>query len=965
MQDSFLYECADSVLKSGLQLDDLCLIVPNDRTRIYLNTAFAQIAGKAQWAPNIFGMRDMAQRITGLFPENKTTLIFKLYDVFKKHFGHRSSLQYNLESFYGLGETLLNDFNEIDNWLVDPKAVFRNVEQISEIDKLYDYLSENQKQALKEFHLLFSEEQRSAEKEKMYQLRAVLPELYQAFTGRLLQRKYAYNGLIMREMSRVLPHKPKALNRFKKYYFIGFNALTKAEMSLVDYLLKEGKADYFQDADAYYMDNDIQEAGHFMRLNHAALKLPPFKQVQRIPAKGEKKHRKIGLYAVPQNMAQAKIIPELLKNIKQPGPETVIVLADESMMMPVLHALPEQVKEVNVSMGIPLKETKLFGLIRQYVKMHKNDDIGSSAKTYSYAVLSSVLRHPLIHAKIKDKTDRLLKHLADKNISAMPAAELIDEEEPIFKLLFAAIPPDNAGLIFLTNLLNLLFLVFERKEGEALSAKETIENEAIHLCYKSIKKLKELLDERTENFSIAFTARLLMKVIGELSVPFRGKKVSGLQILGVLETRNLDFENLIVLGMNEGQFPKTRHYSGFLSHSIRYAFDLPLIQHQDAVYAYLFYRLLHRSKTISLVYNNLPNEETGEISRFIKQLQYESGFDITTRHFRQRVKFTKPKPISVNKDNEVLKKLEAYNKLGNRTARRLSASALNTLIACPLQFYFKYIAQIKEAPLPEEDISPALFGSILHKAAEIMYGRISKNSPVLTKEILQQNRKDRKKYVLQAVETVFVNLPNKKILFEGKGQIIIEVLCQYLDLILKADMAYAPFNIESLEEKDLSLSVRFSSQSITKEVVFGGVIDRVDSKYGEYRIIDYKTGSAEKTFSSFDELFDSKSAYKNKAIVQMYLYGLILRGNSHIPKLTAGIYNLKEMNRSNFSAEIKIKSHNADYRPEHIFTDSLKDFQSRLQDLLIDLFNPKIPFFQTEYEENCTYCAYRSVCSKE
>lgn len=963
MKNSFLYECAEKIIASNYSFDEIKIVVPNERTKIYLNSAFAKSKKKAQWAPAVLGMKEIACQITGMQPENKITLIFKLYDIFKKIATHATQLKYNLETFYGLGETILNDFNEIDNWLVDPKDVFKNIEDISEIDRVYEYLTDEQKQTLKEYHLLFSEEQRSDEKEKTHQLRLILPKLYEEYTKTLKDKKIGYNGIIMREMSNRLEQN-KAVLKAKQYFFIGFNALTASEMSLVYYLKKQNKAQYFQDDDPYYVNDKKQEAGHFLRINKAKLNLEE-NLTQRIPDKNTDTNRTIKLYPVPQNIAQSKIIPHLLKDIPKPSAETVIILSDESMMLPVLHAIPDHVEELNVSMGSPLKETKLFSLIRQYIKIHKTDDITICEKIYTFDDFQTIIKHPLIYPLISEIADELLSQTIEKQMATIPARMIIEQNNEILKTIFAGIPAENSNIIFLNNLLNLLILIFQREEDDHLVAKKTLENEAIHLCYKNIKKLKELLDKRHEKFSITFTSNLLLQIISELSIPFRGKKISGLQIMGVLETRNIDFENVILLGMNEGQFPKINHYKGFLSYSIRYAFNLPLIQHQDAVYAYLFYRLLHRSKNISIIYKNQADEQTGEMSRFVKQLKYESGFKFETFDFFQQLKIKNPQPLSIPKSHEVMMKIEEYNLNNNKNARRFSASALSTLIACNLHFYFKYIAKIKEPELPENEISPAVFGNILHKSAEIIYKKLSHNNKTITKTQLSEIKKNLPEYILQAIDIIYEKHPNKELLTKGKGQIILEVLAQYLKIIIDEDIKYTPFQIISLEEKKYTATFDLDANGTPKKIQIFGIIDRLDFKDGILRIIDYKTGNANKQFTSVEELFKSEKIIQQKPILQMYLYAIMLWQNTNHKKITAGIYDIKKMTQKSFSPYIKMKGTKENPAPENIFPDTFNDFIVELKEIISNLFNPDIFFSQTDNEEHCTFCPYKSICSRD
>ena len=972
-ENSFLVECAKKIqIKYKNRLDKICIVSPNERTKIYLNAALASHNKGPQWALKAYGLRQLAEEITGMRSENKIKLIFTLYDIFKKHFKEHADFKYDLDLFYSLGEVILNDFNEIDNWLAEPEQIFRNIKNVKEIESLYDHLNDAQKETLRKFRLVFSDKQTSKEKEKLLQIWNIMPKLYKAFREKLLKEKKVYGGLCMREMSRMLKNDTAVLPKFETFIFIGFNALTKAEMSLPKYLMQREKAEYFQDSDTYYQFDEKQEAGLFIRKNTEALKLDASNVKKLIPSEKNKSNRKIDVYGAPGNIAQAKIISKILQNTKNIGSETAVVLADESLMMPALHALPKNISEINIGMGISMPETKTYGLAERFMKIHKTDDQKPGIKTYSHKDITALLKHPAVRRQAPDDAEELLNEIAENNIVAVPAKHLIENRPEIFKLLFTAIPEEDAGHILLNRLLAILFLIFERENPEELTAKESLENEAVFAAYKKINTLSDLLKERPENLKISFTAQLLSKILREISIPFKGKKATGLQMLGVLETRNLDFKNLIILGMNEGNFPQIQHAPSFLTQSIRFAFELPMVQYQDAVYAYLFYRLLQRSQNIALVYNNLASNEIGEKSRFIKQLEYESGFNIKEHQYYQKIELRKTPEIHIDKDADVLGKIDIFSFKETKGKRMLSASAINSYINCPLQFYFKYIAGLREKEAADDEISPALFGEILHKAAEIMYEKISKkqSNGLIKTDALRAEKQNAANYVSEAFEQVFADNKHQKALLEGKGQIVSEVLRQYLLLIIRVDMQYAPFKIYSLEKaKNYTAALNIATPEGDKKVVFGGIIDRVDIKNDNYRIIDYKTGTVDKKFANFEDLFTSENNYKYKSIIQMYLYGWMFKNKTGKSNIQPGIYDLKQMNSPAFTPEISQKSEKRGKKDiiadSDFFTDSMDTFLEKLKELLRELFNPDIPFSQTAHEDNCSFCPYKTICGRK
>ncbi|MEA2042408.1 MAG: PD-(D/E)XK nuclease family protein [Bacteroidota bacterium] len=970
--NSFLQETAEAIKqKYGNRLKDICIVVPNERTKIYLNIAMGKLHEGPSWAMNVFRIRDLATNITGLQSGNKIALIFKLFDIFQNHFSKKSSIHYNLEQFYSLGEVLISDFNEIDNWLAKPEQIFRNIRDVKEIESLYDHLSEEQREVLSKFRTIFSVEHISKEKEKLLQMWNIIPLIYNDFKKYLLSQKTGYTGMIMRAMSEKVMADKAELPEYDKFIFVGFNALTKAEMSLPKYLMRNSKAEFFQDTDAYYHKDQRQEAGLFLRKNTKELKLDEQNIPQRIfrsddPHSNE--NRTINLYGVPQNIGQAKIIPSLLDHIDKIDEHTAVILADESMMLPVLHSLPEKLEDVNVSMGYSLNDTKLTALIRLYLKSHSNDDKTGGVKRYDYKTVQTIVKHPAVERENPELSQQIISTINRESPISIPAADLIEQKPELYKLLFTAIPKENAGEILLTNLMNILFLIFEREEGESLQPKENIENEAIYHVYKRIKKFKELLAERKEQFSVSFTSQLLSKLLADVVIPFKGKKATGLQVLGVLETRNIDFKNIIILGMNEGNFPKIQSKPSFLTQSLRFAFDLPLVQHQDAVYAYLFYRLLHRSQTINLVYNSLSDSDIGEKSRFISQLQYESAFEFDEKQFYQDLKISEGAEITIQKSSEIMEVLEKYNLKSSQKPKRFSASALNTYISCSLKFYFRYVAGLKEPDKAEDEISPALFGNILHKAAEIMYSKLHKGNAatVITAEKLKAERKNAKEFITEAINKVGKIKASENELFEGKGEVIREVLAKYLKMIIDTDLRYVPFRIYSLEaDKFSSTELTVDTPAGKKELGFVGIIDRIDIKDDVFRIIDYKSGKADKTFSSFDDLFVPEKNSKYKAILQMYLYGLMFKSKMQNVTAKPGIYNLRDMSKPGFSADLSFKEGRKRHPVDgEFFNSTISEFSEHLKILLSEIFDPAVPFSQTQDDKNCTYCPYIGICNR-
>ena len=730
----FLKETAEDVLKKHKgNLNKICIVFPNKRTRLFFRKHFADSVGETDWAVNMMDIRRLVRDFIKLKEPDKLSLNFDLFEIFKK-VNKTSSNKYSFDKFYRLGEIILNDFNEIDSWLVDPPLIFRNIKDVEEIENVFDWLSDEQKSVLRTFWQNFSPEKQSEEKKKFIELWNLLPEIYKQFTESLLEKNLAYNGLLFRQISNKISKGELKTGKYEKYIFTGFNALNKAEETLFNYLKEKGKAEFYWDTDKYYQFDKKQESGDFLRKNFKALNI--FEE--NLPDNLISKHKNIDVIGVPLETGQAKLIPTILENydIDEKGDDTAIVLSDEHLLFPVLHSLPEFVENINITMGYPFSATSLFNLIQQYLKLQSFAFKSKNRiKTYYYKDVIALIKHPYIWESAPEISKFTLSEIENNNSVYIPAKELIEKDSELYRIVFAPLDDKNPTENLLENLLTILFILFDKSKDSEGKTVKTIENEYIHRVYTSIKRFKEIINSKNIDLGILLTIDLLKQILMAEQVPFSGEAVEGLQLMGVLETRNLDFKNLIILGMNEGNFPSISQPQSFISQSIRYVFGMPLVKYQDSVYAYLFYRLIQRAENITFVYNNIINSSTtGEISRFIQQLDFESGLKINHKQFKQDLIPASQKQIIIKKNDDILLKLSKYFSTNGYCERRLSASAINSFIDCPLQFYFRYIAGLRTLDTVEEDISHAAFGTILHDSLENIYTYITKEKKSKTIE---------------------------------------------------------------------------------------------------------------------------------------------------------------------------------------------------------------------------------------
>ncbi len=962
---SFLQETAEEIIKNNKgKLDKICIIFPNKRTRMFFRHYFAQVSGQTQWAPQMRAIRMMLRDFTKLNEPDTLSLIYDLFQIFKKHSKQEKEFQ-TFDKFYKLGEIILNDFNEIDSWLVNPEQLFRNIKNVHEIEANFSELSEEEQALLRRFWKNFSADKQSAEKNKFLEIWGLMPKVYNDFKKSLLERNLGYNGLSFRVLSEKIDNNSLDISKFEKYIFVGFNALNKAEEKFFRYIKEANKATFFWDTDAYYHADFKQEAGDFLRKNFKALNISPRKR----PPLLTSSPKKIQLIGVPLEVGQAKIIPKILGDYKAiSGEQTAVVLADEHLLFPVMHSLPAETSPINVTMGYPFKATALFSLIERYLQLHT--DLAKrkpDTPEFYHKDTIALLRHPSVYENTQKEADNLMAQIKGLNLVYVPARKLIETENPLLRLLFAPLPKENPAEFMLTTLLSIIFQLFNKQLDEGGKPLQTIENEYLHKAYKTVKRFREVLNNKNINLSFLLTADLLMQLLSAEQAAFTGDATEGLQLMGALETRNLDFKNVIIVGMNEGNFPKTSAPNSFISQSVRFAFGMPVIKFQDSVFAYLFYRLIQRAENITFIYNSIVGSgTTGEVSRFVQQLQYESGLEIEHKQFSMDLNPANNEPITIEKTDEVNAVLKKYYTKNGFSEKLLSASGINTYLSCQLQFYFRYIARLRVPDEVEEEISPAVFGQILHAAAENLYHDFieEKERKLINIEDFKILKKRTKSYINQAFSAYFKIESEAEYQFEGGQIIIAEVMKRYLDLILSVDKKHAPFEIDALEAKfGYQCEIKIPLEDAAIHVSLTGIIDRIDKKDGIYRIIDYKTGSADKKFSTIEDMMSNEKKNLKKVVLQSFVYGLLFKEKKQpeVPLVIPGIYDIRSMSQKGFSPALIFNKLPLD---ASLFLALLPQFEMALGERLVPLFDATTPFVQTQDVEKCKWCDFTEICGR-
>jgi len=965
---SFLDEVANKINKQfENNLSNIQIIVPNKRTGFHFKKSLAKSISKTVWSPKIHTIQQYLSFTTDFTTIDKLSLIFRLYKSFKEV---DKKFDYDFDSFYNLAVLILNDFNEIDSYLVEMKQIFTNIKNIHEIDYKYGGLTEEQVEIIQNYWRNFSPENLSKEKKKFLELWNLLPDVYTNFTQKLRTEKIGYEGLLYRVLAEMVSE--KEIKTEEEIIFIGFNALNTSQKRLFKYLKSIKKATFYWDNDRYYHNDKKQEAGDFLRVNYEILS----EHIENIPYNFNIPNKKLNLFAVPGNVAQAKSIQSILKKyfdydaiLKNPE-KTVIVLPDETMLFPVLYSIPDEIKQINISMGFPFKDTSLYNLLNFFLKIQTNlNDENKSKNAVYFKNVLSILNHPLIYYKYKQKIDVLLENIKRKQLNYIEIELLLSLNEKIFEIIFTPSEKTNHEKSLLTKLLNLLFILFTNNK-KAENKSQSIENEFIYHIYIAIKRLNEIIEKNKDDIILSFSiiVSLVKQHFIQQKIPFESESTNGLQIMGLIETRNLDFDNVILLNANEGILPDLNRAPSLISESMRYAFNMPVLKFQDAIFGYFFYSLIQRAKNIAIVYNNLSgNNKSGELSRFVRQIELEADFKLNKIQIRQNLELNKENKIIIKKDEKIIKIFEEYYK--NNSKKRLTATAIGTYLSCSLHFYFRHIAKLKEPENITEEFTPIELGNIIHYAMEIMYKEISNenNSLVINEKDIDKLKNNIDKYIEAAFKRQYNIHNNKDFDFTGNFLIIREVIKKYINNILRIDKNHCPFEIVNLEDdNNFNSNIEINVTDELKEVSIHGIIDRIDKKDNIYRIVDYKTGNAKKEFKSLDELFINNINRRKKAIFQLFFYGILLENIADYSgkKIQPAIYDVKNMYDKKFDPYLKFKEGKDIITINNSnFNALLNDYKVTLKEIIEDIFNKDIAFSQTEEKDNCKFCPYQAICS--
>ncbi|MBS1683028.1 MAG: PD-(D/E)XK nuclease family protein [Bacteroidetes bacterium] len=939
---TFLFELAEEINKSYANLSEVTVVFPNRRAALYFRKYVGQLLTKPVFSPKLITFEDFVSDMSALRIPDRLELIFKLHQCYVEVMGDEAE---TFDQFFMWGDMLLRDFDEVDRYLVDAKILFSDLSHLKELDSNWDYLTAEQKDFLKKFWIGFDAEE-SINKRKFVDVWRKLFPLYTTFNERLFNEGLAYEGRQHRLAAEMLTSGKLKLDYQKnQVWFIGFNALTKAEEKIISYLVDQQMASVRWDTDQYYINDEKQEAGIFFRAHKQHPLLA--KEFSLDLPDHFKKEKTIDLFSAAQPMGQVKLMAQVLTNQLKNGmlpEETVVILPDEKMLMPVMHSIAPVVDKFNVTMGFPLASSPVFNLVELLLELQ----IGLRKNYFAFNAVHSVLSHPYVTAADPANAQGKLKEIQKHNWVSVPE-NFLTEQVPLHALIFKKADKITTYLLTIFEYIN------------TISSLDELDQEYVFRGVQLLNRLDAVWSVGTKggnSLPLKSFLRLFRQYARSEKIPFIGEPLKGLQVMGVLESRNLDFKNVFILSLNEGIFPTNAAQGSYIPYNIRKAYGLPTAEHQGAIYAYLFYRALQRAQNIFLFYNSEPDVlGQGEMSRYVQQLIYESGHKVKHQVLHNSVQPRPQEPIEIKKDEQVLRALAKLNE-GNLRARGLSPSALNTYFDCQLKFYFQYVTRIREQQKIQEEIDPRILGNLLHAVMEQFYKQILEKKPgkVIDADDFDNIDHRLKKLIDEAfIKTYHLN-PKHEVVYEGQRVVVREVVKKFAKQILEYDREYAPFKIEALEQNGWLFNVKIDHSP--GFATLGGTIDRIDSKDGRVRVIDYKTGKDDLNFKGVESLF-LRDGKRNKAAFQTLVYALLYKNNNSTngQKVIPGLLNRVNLFDENFTFGLKMGD---DYL--HDATPLFPQFEALLKQLLEEIFDPTKTFVQTNRVDTCKLCAYKEIC---
>ncbi len=957
------YVAEDMMAKYGHDMSRIAVVMPNRRAALFLNAHLARIAGRPIWSPAYMTIGEMFERGTRLRPGDRTKLVFEAYRSYAKLTGSSETIDH----FWSWGELLLSDFDEMDKAMADVGAVLANVKALHALDDV-SYLSPEQREAIKEFFRGMSEGHASELQKRFLTLWSHLEDIYRDLRERLTEQGIAYEGMLWRE---VAERGDIDLDGHETYVFVGFFNLTKVMKRLFSMVHATGKARFYWDFDDYYKEpradrREQMEAGNDIR--ECLLRFPNELDETRADIyRNFLAPKSITFVSATTENAQARYAGQwLMENGRyRDGTRTAIVLCDQSLLPTVTRCLPAEAGKINVTVGFPLSETPLASLVASLISMQEFGYVGKRGFRTGY--VTKVLGHPYSR-HLSDGCATLLAHLRRNKPYCCAAGDACGNDEAIAELLSRH--EDNAGISgWIRSLLNRMAL----RAMDSGAKDDPMLMESLFRMSTLLGRISDVLREEDLEISLHTFQKLVSQAIGSTSIPFNGEPAEGVQVMGALDTRNLDFDHVLLLSCNEGNMPQGGAESSFIPYLIREAHGLASLEWRVQTFSYTFHSLLQRASDITITYNNsTENGKTGEMSRFMLQLLAESGFDIKRMALSLKPEAIYLRPKEIAKTEAIMDILKGME--------YLSPTAINRYLRCPLQFYYQNVAGIREEDGdPEEDgIDNRAFGNIFHKAAALVYGgpsdverEVSRdaverllNTPGLVEDAVDKAMRD---------ELYGEDWKGTYPEYDGLEMINREVIIKFLRRLLTYDRDLAPFRMKLMEQRvDRDFTFRYDGRdAITMKV--GGIIDRLDevtdpdTGMGRIRVIDYKTGRSEPKVGSLEQVFSRpvKPSDHTDYCLQSMLYSIIVSDSRELNPgclaVSPSLLYIQNASGDDYDPTISIGK-NKDKVKVRDIRELKADFESGLEGIVREILDRDVPFARPEGNDAaCAMCPYHGT----
>ena len=926
----FLDKIAERLLlKFADNMEGVAIVLPSKRAVVFLKYYLSQKIEKPIFLPEFYSVEEFIEKLSGLVVLDNISLQFRLYQTYLKFPPKKID---SFDDFLKWSNVLLHDFNEIDRNLTDANSIYTNLTNVKEMEgwSINDWsLIESNLTNMQSDYISFFEG---------------MLDWYKHFQSSLLDDHFAYQGLAYRKVADQIEHVNISWN---KVWFVGLNALTRSEQSIINHLKKKDIARIFWDADNFYFRNPLHEAGSFLRKQNDKWSEIDFEGIGDYLSINKKQFNVI---ACPKNIAQAKVTAEVISNFTKEDLEnsnTAIVLADEGLLFPVLNNLPSQVKQLNVTMGSPIKNTTLYAFVEDLFTMHIHA-LKYKQNGFYYKDVVSVIEHPYFSKLFVDEDIIAFKYFLIKNNIVFVSNDNIENYFKKFDMNQVVFGTWNNA----TEIISFLHVLVDKLRVLLVGKRGSIESEVLSTFYKTLNILDKLIFEYNIDIEIRTLQVIMQQLVAKETIPFKGEPLKGVQLMGILESRTLDFKNVIILSVNEGKLPKGKVLNSFIPYDMKRYFALPTYSESDAVFSYHFYRLLQRAQNITLLYNSETDDfGSGEKSRFITQLLAEYKGDIKELVYKgNKLEQSSNKGIVI-KNEGLEKEIKAWANSG------VSPSALNKYNNCSLQFYYHYLAKVRAGDQVDEYVDASIMGTIIHDALDQFYP-----IGIISQKIIKNNTNSIMKYL----EDKFALAFSKNQILKGKNYLSLKIAQKLISGFLKLEIRL----LKRADEKKSQIKIVCKEQELKysltlNEIDFNliGKVDRVDFDSEVLRIIDYKTGNVDNNeveFTEYDEIIDNSSKAKAFQLL-MYSY-LYLKNNTHYigTDVNAGIFSFKNLDSGLISLSRKISS-----RKKQIIKideNALESFQYQLENILLSIMNND--FIQTSNLKACEFCDYKTTCKR-